>query len=203
MNNNSDKKYNLSFTAGGVLYPETMIVIEAYLKNESWDTVHRLVSEENLLRTRTNSSSKRLYSEIKLRLSNTTKETLEEIYNSPSEDLRKQALWIVICKTYSFVSDFMIEVIQDKIDALNYAVSYDDYDRFYNKKSQWHDELDNITQSTKYKIRQVLFKMLKEMSFVSEEGAIIPIFYFDNLISKLIKMEFNNNFGIFPCSKRF
>jgi len=169
---NGASKYNLSFTAGGILHSESMAVIECYLRLNNRSNVRDAVRSDNILAVRTESSGKRLIREIQLRLSWVDDSDLEMIKDLISPAEQKQALWLCICKTYKFIADFMQEIVSDKIHALDYTVTYDDYDRFYNAKSQWNDELDKLSPSTQKKIRQVLFKMLKEMDILSDQNAI-------------------------------
>lgn len=166
------EKYNLSFTAGGILHTESMSVIESFLQMNDWSKVREAVRDTNILAVRTQTTGKRLMREIEIRLSWVEYSDLELIKNLISSSEQKQALWICICKTYQFVTDFMRDVVTDKIQALDYSLTYDDYDRFYNAKSQWNDELDNLSQSTQKKIRQVLFKMLREVDVLSDQNVI-------------------------------
>lgn len=167
-----EKKYNLSFTAGGILHAESISVIESYLQSNDWSKVREAVSGANILAVRTQSSGKRLIREIELRLSWLDDCDLELIKDFISTAEQKQALWLCICKTYQFIADFMQEVVSDKLHALDYSITYDDYDRFYNAKSQWNEELDKLSLSTQKKIRQVLFRMLREMDILSDQNVI-------------------------------
>lgn len=169
---NHTEKYNLSFTAGGVLHAESISVIEHYLRSKDWLDVKRAVSNSNILAVRTTSSGKRLIREIELRLAWLDDTDLELIKDLISPIEQKQALWLCICKTYQFIADFMREIVSDKIHALDYSITYDDYDRFYNAKSQWNEELDKLSPSTQKKIRQVLFRMLKETDILSDQNSI-------------------------------
>lgn len=166
------KKYNLSFTAGGIFHAESISVIESYLQSNDWSKVREAVSSANILAVRTQSSGKRLIREIELRLSWLDDCDLELIKDFISTTEQKQALWLCICKTYQFIADFMQEVVSDKLHALDYSITYDDYDRFYNAKSQWNEELDKLSISTQKKIRQVLFRMLREMDILSDQNVI-------------------------------
>lgn len=165
-------KYNLSFTAGGLLHSESMSVIKCYLQSCDWLKVKEEVSSLNVLAVRTQSSGKRLMRELELRLSWLDNSDLELIQNLSSATEQKQALWIFICKTYKFINDFMRKVVNDKAHALDYSITYDDYARFYNAESQWNEELDKLSPSTQKKIRQVLFKMLREMDILSDQNVI-------------------------------
>ena len=61
-------KYNLSFTAGGLLYRESIDITELYLALRDWKAVKTRVHDSNLIKSRTLSSSIRICREILLRL---------------------------------------------------------------------------------------------------------------------------------------
>jgi len=199
---NKKNTYNFSFTAGALLHAETMLVTDIFIETLSWDITKKKIIEDNLLRTRTKSSSQRLFREISMRLSNLHEKTLELLNNLSDETLEKQIIWISICKTYPFISDFISEVVQEKIDVLDYTLTFDDYDCFFNKKAQWHSEIDNLSPSTQNKVRQVIFRMFKEMSFLSQEDTMLPLLTIDNSLVRALEIEKLNLRGAFPSIQR-
>ena len=65
----SKTKFALSFTAGGLLYNESIVVGEALLRNDhDWNTTFIEIEEKNLLQSRTPSTAKRKLQEISQRL---------------------------------------------------------------------------------------------------------------------------------------
>lgn len=102
--------YSLSFTSGGILHPESMTIIHHYTKSYDWVQAKEAVIRDNSFGVRTESSGKRLTRELQLRLSWLDKIDLELIGDLVSVVEQKQALWICICRTYQFISDFMQEV---------------------------------------------------------------------------------------------
>lgn len=164
--------YNMSFTAASLVLQETVAVADVYLQCGSWEKARDKVLTDNILKARTASSAKRLFREISLRLKNLSHESLEFLV-AVGPDSQKQLLWYSICKTYPFISDFNEEVIQKKISSLDYTLSEDDYDRFFNRKAQWHPELENASISTAKKIKQVIFRILRETGFLTEAGDLV------------------------------
>jgi len=49
-----------------------------------------------------------------------------------------------------------------------------DYDVFFNQKAEWHDEMMRIKESTQNKLRQIVFKMLREAELLTRLNMIIP-----------------------------
>jgi hypothetical protein len=55
---------------------------------------------------------------------------------------------------------------------MDYEFTELDYDAFFNRKADWHEELDQITETTKNKLKQVVFRMLREAGITSEDNMI-------------------------------
>ena len=49
-----------------------------------------------------------------------------------------------------------------------------EYDFFFNKKEEWHPELEDLRTATRSKLKQVMFKILHEAELLSHENFIIP-----------------------------
>lgn len=168
-------KYRLSFTAGSLLMNETISVAKIYLQNQDWKLTREIAISENITNSRTTNAARRFVSEIIIRLSSLSQEEIRNIVDEDNASAKKQLVWIALCKTYKYIADFMEEVVINKISKMDYLLETKDYDRFYHVKSQWHDELEKITDTTKYKLKQVLFKMLNQMDFINESGSIVEI----------------------------
>lgn len=99
------------------------------------------------------------------------KQELEFLLDSNSQD-QAYLLWLAICRRYQFIGDFAIEVIRERFISLKTDLNYIDFDSFFNQKSEWHVELENIKPSTRNKLRQVLFKILREADLLTENNLI-------------------------------
>lgn len=168
MNNH---KYSMSFTAGGLLHSESIIVAELYLRLSDWDTVKAKVIAENTLQSRAVSTLKRLSSEVISRLQKLTDEQIEQLVTSNSDE-QAYILWLACCRRYQFVADFAVEVLRERFIMFKTELHYADFDIFFNRKCDWHDELENLTATTKQKVRQVLFKMLREVKLLDDKNTI-------------------------------
>jgi hypothetical protein len=65
-------------------------------------------------------------------------------------------LWLAVCKRYSFIHDFAVEVLRVKFLCLEIMLTHDDYDFLYNKKAQWNEKLETLSPTTRNKNRSVL-----------------------------------------------
>ncbi|WP_167883593.1 DUF1819 family protein [Leptospira ognonensis] len=167
------EKYKLSFSVNRVFLNESVSIANLYLKLKDWEEVALEVSKQNLLQTRMQSSSKRLSREILGRLITFDMTELEFLAEASSID-QKYLLWIAICRRYSLIGEFSTEVLREKFLALNLRLTYADFDAFVFAKAVFHPELDFLQETTRKKIRQVLFSLMREVGLLTEKGNIIP-----------------------------
>lgn len=116
------------------------------------------------------------------------KQELEFLLDSNSQD-QAYLLWLAICRRYQFIGDFAIEVIRERFISLKTDLNYIDFDSFFNQKSEWHVELENIKPSTRYKLRQVLFKILREADLLTEKNLINVATLSPNLIEIICRND--------------
>ncbi len=62
---------------------------------------------------------------------------------------------------------------------------------------EWHEELEKVTATTRKKLRQVLFRMLREAEILSSDNAIIPATLSPRLIN-VICSHANQDLHLFP-----
>ncbi|MBC3881562.1 DUF1819 family protein [Undibacterium sp. LX40W] len=163
----NDQRYRLSFTTGGLFIAETPSIVEIYLDLGDWKKVRDMVREKNLLQVRTSTASLRISKEVVARLEFLTQEELEELVYLNFRDLG-YLLWVAVCRRYSFIRDFATEVVREHYLVLRRHLPLSDFDAFLNSKSLWHEELDSIAPSTSKKLRQNLFRMLREANLVDD-----------------------------------
>lgn len=169
----SDSKYQMSFTTGGLFFNESLQVAELYEKIHDWQKTRDQVLTENLLQARTESSAKRRIREICSRLKLLTEDQLQLLL-SGSRHEQQYLLWIAVCKRYSFVREFMEEVVREKYLRMDLHLQPQDYEIFFEDKAEWHEELEQLRDSTQAKLKQVLFKTMREAEIISHENMIIP-----------------------------
>lgn len=167
----NDKRYRMSFTSGGIFFHESLKLTELYLENLDWETVKKIALNDNILQTRTISSSKRLCREILFRLQTLSHNEIELLAQTNPQEQR-YILWISICRLYRFIAEFAVELLRERYINLKNDLSFEEFDTFYNRKSEWHSELDQISTSTRKKLRQVLFRMLRESGLLSTSNTI-------------------------------
>ena len=165
-------KYSMSFTTGSGLFSRESVELTAlYLDMGDWNAVRDKVIRENLLQSRTLNTLKRICSEVISRLKTLSSEELELLVKT---DPREQCylLWLSVCRRYPFIAEFAVEVLRERYISLKSDLNPEDFDSFFNGKSQLRSELDRIRPATKAKLRQVLFKMLHEADLLTGDNRI-------------------------------
>lgn len=156
----------MSFTAGNLFHRESVNLAALYLDLGEWSSVGDRVVADNLLQTRTLNTLKRVCREIVSRLRTMSPRELEFLIEGSHQD-QAYLLWIAVCRRYRFIADFAVEVLRERFISLKADLTYDDFDSFFNRKSEWHMELNEITPTTRCKLRQVLFRILREADLLA------------------------------------
>jgi hypothetical protein len=168
----SKTKFALSFTAGGLLYNESIVVAEALLRNEyDWNATLIEVEEKNLLQSRTCSTSKRKLREISQRLKCLSEPQLALLVDGTRHE-QKLILWLACCEKYPLLAELARDVVRAKFLQLDYSIDAGDIARFIELQTLWHEELEGLTASTITKLQTVMLRMLRESELVSEDGII-------------------------------
>ncbi len=168
----SRTKFALSFTAGGLLYNESIVVAEALLRNEyDWNATLVEVEEKNLLQSRTCSTSKRKLREISQRLRCLSEPQLALLVDGTRHE-QKLILWLACCEKYPLLAELARDVVRAKFLQLDYSIDAGDIARFIELQTLWHEELEGLTASTITKLQTVMLRMLRESELVSEDGII-------------------------------
>jgi len=175
-------KYSLSFTTGALFHRESLKLAQLYLEFGDWIAVRDIVLNKNLLQARTLNTAKRVCREVISRLKTLPSEALKLLVDG-NEQERTYLLWIAVCHRYRFIADFAGEILRERYITLKTELNHEDYDAFFSRKAEWHDELDGIAKSTKGKLRQVLFKMLIQAGLLSTKNLIIPAIISPRLMS--------------------
>lgn len=161
----------MSFTAGSLFHRESVSLAKLYLDCRDWNVVRDVVIADNLLQARTLNTLKRICREVLSRIQTLSYDTLEFFVEGNSQE-QGYLLWLAICRRYNFIADFAVEVLRERYISLKTDVTYDDFDSFFNRKSEWHCELDDLTQTTREKLRQILFKMLRQADLLAVNNTI-------------------------------
>ena len=167
-------KYRLSFGTGNAYLNESNLILKKYLENKDWRETEKYSIENNILQTNTLSSSKRIFREISLRLKSLSHEEQEFFIRSNYVD-QSILIWISICRTYKFLGDFASMIISEKFSSYQLEIEYSDFNYFFEKQQVLHEELRTLKDSTRKKLRQVIFRIMKDLNIISKDKEITPL----------------------------
>jgi len=154
-------RYKLSLTGASLSISQSVIIAEVYLRCKDWKQTKQIINENNLLQSRTKSRSVRTERELIQRLERLSDAQLELLVDGNLNE-QKYLLWLAVCKTYEFIKEFATEILHEKFMSRSMKITDLDYDSFFNRKADWNDDLAQIATSTRKKIRQVTFLMMRE-----------------------------------------
>lgn len=161
--------YSLSFTTSSLRVQETVKIARLYAEYRDWNSVRDYVIEHNTLQQRTTSSSKKLCRELLSRQKLLFNDELGYLVACPESEAAFVA-WVAVCRRYAFIRDFVLEVLAERRLNLSNQIEYSDFEVFFSSKLTHHRELDFISVSTRHKVRQVIFTMLREAGFLSHKN---------------------------------
>lgn len=162
-------KYTFGFTAASLRLSDFVRIAKLVMEDKDIDHI-------NLLGGGKSSTGKRMITEYNKRLESLTKDQSWLLVNGVLP-VQKQLAFLAVCKTYSFIRDFTVEVVREKALLFDYELSDGMFNTFLRRKTDIHPELEKITEKTTYKIRQVTFKILEEAGLI------------DNIKNKIIQPQ--------------
>jgi excisionase family DNA binding protein len=160
------KTYSLSFTAGDLLSRESIAIANLFLDLRDWNLVREKVITSNVLQAKTLSTAKRICREVCSRLKMLNHSELELLIETTIQE-QGYLLWLAICRRYKFIAEFAVEVLRERYLSLKHSLNYEDFNFFFSKKLESHQELSKVSQRTVDKARQVLFRMMRQAGLLT------------------------------------
>ena len=191
----------MSFSTGGLFLNESLIIAGLRERCDNWDAVKKRALEVRALPFRKSSSSTRSIREIVSRLEYLSASELDLLLTSDSSE-QKNILWLAICRAYQFVAEFSVEVVNDRYLAFRTELLHNDFDQFFGEKAEWHPELDSLSASTRSKVRQILFRMMREANILSDDDQIKGAVLTPRLV-ELIRSHNLRELQFFPGAARY
>ena len=157
--------YNGEIVAGSLLIPESRHIARLLITNADEDTWHQAVVIDNVLQKRSPATAKRQAKLIKNRLS-LTQPALWEMIDQGSNDIATQALLAATIKHSRLLGDFMDQVIRSHWKTFITKISTTDWNSYLETCIQKDPIIDTWTDSTRAKLKQVVFRILAESKYI-------------------------------------
>jgi hypothetical protein len=162
----------MSFGTGGLLLNESIEVARLHVPHEPWeDTIHRALDAGTTALPKA-ASNRRTLREISNRLLTLTDAERGFLIDHADRADRQALLWLASCRAYRFIREFAVEVIRERYLRYQYDLPLESFDILLNAKAEWDDHLASLTSSTRAKLRQVQFRIMREAGVISRSGRI-------------------------------
>ena len=190
-------KYRMSFSVGGLMLNESLVIAHAYQPGESWASARERLLAQGASSLPKLASQTRALREVYDRIGYLS--DAERQYLSDDADRAEQQamMWLAICRTYRFVYEFAVEVMGERYQSWRLDLGLEVFDRFLAEKTECDPSLAELSSSTCAKLRQVLFRILRESGLISVEGRIQPILL-SGRMKRLIEENNPADLRIFP-----
>ena len=164
--------YKMSFTSGGLFLNESIAVAGLHQSGEDWSKTLERALQEGATTLPKATSNRRTLREIVNRLSTLGDEDNRFLTNEAGRQEQQYLLWVATCRAYRFVREFAVEVICDRYLSYQLDLPLESFDIFFAAKADWDDGLASISDTTRNKLRQILFRMMREASILSTDNRI-------------------------------
>jgi hypothetical protein len=190
-------KYRMSFSVGGLMLNESLAIARAYRVGERWADARERLLAQGASSLPKLASQTRALREVYDRIGHLS--DAERRYLSAEADRAEQQamMWLAICRTYRFVHEFSVEVINERYQSWRLDLGLEVFDRFLAEKAECDPSLAELSSSTCAKLRQVLFRILRESGLRSDEGRIQPI-WLSGRMKRLIEESNPADLRVFP-----
>jgi hypothetical protein len=185
---NNTVTYNGEIVAGSLLINETRKIARLLLNNADSETWHQAIVIENILQKRSPVAAKRQARLIKNRLS-LMEPDLWEIVDTGSADVVIQALLAAAIKHNRLVGDFMDTVIRQHWQTFTKKISVKDWKDFFEICAQVDPKIDEWTDSTRSKLKQIVFRILAESKYIDSTRSLklLPVSIVHDVRQYLVK----------------
>ena len=189
--------YKMSFAVGGLLLNESIEVARMHAPSEAWDATLRRALEGGVTSLPKAASRRRTLREIVNRISSLSDEELGYLVQVADRQDQQALLWLATCRAYRFVREFATEVIHERFLSFQLDLPLESFDVLFAAKAEWGEGLAGISPTTRAKLRQVLFRMMREANVISDDNKILSAYVSPRL--KAIVAEKNpRDLVVFP-----
>lgn len=165
-------QYKMSFGVGGLFLNESLIVARLHVEGEPWEQTIRRALDEGAASLPKTASNRRTLREISNRLRQLNAEERRFMLHEADRTDQQALLWLAACRAYRFIGEFAVEVIRERYLSYQLDLPVETFDILFDAKAEWNDELATLSLSTRKKLRQVLFRIMREVEILSGDDRI-------------------------------
>lgn len=189
--------YKMSFAVGGLLLNESVEVARLHDPSATWQTTLLRALDKGVTSLPKAASRRRTLREIVNRVSTLSAAEIAYLAQEADRTEQQALLWLATCRAYRFVREFAVEVLQDRFLSYQLDLPLESFDVLFDAKAEWSEELTGISRSTRLKLRQVLFRMMREAGILSDANRIQQA-YVPVRLKELIVAHNPGELSLFP-----
>lgn len=189
--------YKMSFAVGGLLLNESIEVARLHKPTQSWDATLRLALDGGVTSLPKTASRRRTLREIVNRISTLDQEELDYLILPADRSDQQALLWLATCRAYRFVREFATEVIHERFLSFQLDLPLESFDVLFAAKAEWDEGLAGISPTTRSKLRQVLFRMMREANVITEDKRILSA-YVSRRLKAMLAERSPRDLAVFP-----
>ncbi len=189
--------YRMSFSVGGLMLNESLAIAQGYQLGESWTSARERLLAQGASSLPKLASQTRALREVYDRIGHLSDAERQYLLDDADRTEQQAMIWLAICRTYRFVHEFAVEVINERYQSWRLDLGLEVFDRFLAEKAECDPSLAELSSSTCAKLRQVLFRILREAGLRSVEGRIQPI-WLSGRMKRLIEESNPADLWVFP-----
>ncbi|WP_204339248.1 DUF1819 family protein [Rhizobium ruizarguesonis] len=196
----NDQHYKMSFVVGGLFLNESIDVVNLHRTSANWNQTRQMALGESITSLPKVASRRRTLREIASRLSKLNDAELRFFGETRDRTDQQALLWLAVCREYRIVHEFATEVVRERFLSLQTDLSVESFDTFFAHKAEWNDALASISATTRSKLRQVLFRIMREAGIISKENKILAT-YISPQLDGIIAEHSPSDIQLFPGLK--
>jgi hypothetical protein len=162
----------MSFSTGGLFLNESLEFARLHEDGEAWEATILRAMEEGTTSLPKSASNRRSLREISNRLLTLTDEERAYLVEEADRSEQQAMLWIATCRAYRFVREFAVEVVRERYLSYQLDLPLESFDILFEAKAEWDEGLAGLSRSTRLKLRQIMFRMMREAGIISEDDRI-------------------------------
>lgn len=167
-----NERYKMSFATGGLMVNESVEVARLHAPGEAWDDTLGRALAGGVTSLPKVSSRRRTLREIINRLLCLDEEERLFLVGRADRDEQSALLWVASCRAYRFVREYAREVVCERHLSHRLDLPLETFDHLLEAKAEWDAGLAAIAPTTARKLRQILFRMMREAGFIDEDRRI-------------------------------
>ena len=185
--------YRLSFTGASFFFSESKELTNLFIEHNDWNmAVNTLINFH--VNTRSKSTIKRESSELVIRLKTLPEVLLNKLVETDADNAKIILLYSIL-KSYPIIKMFCLDVLYEKSIMMDYDIQEYEINAFFRKQEELYPEFEKKSDATKYKLRQVIFKILADANLINStlnKSIVKP--YIDTYIAKLILKDSDTSY---------